>query len=865
MKRFTFLALLIVLGFLRADEKAKPPVKMTLPELREALGSEDFKVRDQANEQIWGMGDEALVFLAELQNGDDPELAARAERLRRKIRVGIGPETPAELAAELELYGLTNEENTKKRIIRYLTDNDFYEYLLRLRSLEADEKIQEYLDETITRVLPSMLRKHLIAGETEQARVLLKIGSDFTSMIRYGSFLQQEGELDAEIELLKDTGDEELQARYLAYLRVKGDLPVLRSEAARLGDELTEATAALLMGDYLPLVRYQLKNKNHSLVNQIYLKWLLARSEGDTGRMERLVSSLKTQAVGGADELQARANLYRMGLAGVAKETIAEDDWATLRFHYQLMDRYEDDLETMGLKVGESVPEKWLAEKKEAMLLNFRQDQEGGEPLNYLFQAGRFYENRGEIEKSAAIFKVFFDGLRKIKDEERVGWSESVISFSPRGGTRAIAREVDEFDLNIGEFVAEVYGSEGHALWLYNLIKEEEPGIGSLKMLQLMSSFFGVLDVPLKEFELWNERIKTVAMEAWKKGEPKAMGYLLSLWQDFGRASQLWEIYEIEGVLKGEEYRKAYLAVQMGKREVAFDLYREMKVDPARTSPGYLYLKGLAIRAGGDEDAAGELLEQAHCFGLGDSSFLRSIAFYHENYGESVESYELMKKAFLRSEKAVLETDYSSSNLVYLMGERLLAARKWKEAAAMLEAAAIASMSSSPVAQLRARLKADCAHGMLAFEEGRPEEGRKWIEEAHANYPVGGSLADEFFPAMREAGLIDLHDRLCQKTLEILRKNVRDFPLDASSKNSFAWVASRANRNLEEAEEMMKEALELDPTSAAMLDTMGEVQFALGRREEAVKWSLRSVDQAVSEVAIRNQLRRFRTGEFPKD
>ena len=49
------------------------------------------------------------------------------------------------------------------------------------------------------------------------------------------------------------------------------------------------------------------------------------------------------------------------------------------------------------------------------------------------------------------------------------------------------------------------------------------------------------------------------------------------------------------------------------------------------------------------------------------------------------------------------------------------------------------------------------------------------LRNAHGLIPRDGVLADDFFPALREAGLVELHDELFEKSAELLRENVRFF------------------------------------------------------------------------------------------
>jgi tetratricopeptide (TPR) repeat protein len=197
--------------------------------------------------------------------------------------------------------------------------------------------------------------------------------------------------------------------------------------------------------------------------------------------------------------------------------------------------------------------------------------------------------------------------------------------------------------------------------------------------------------------------------------------------------------------------------------------------------------------------------------------------------------------------------------LLASLGETTVSAGHWKLASALYEGSVITDVKIP----LNTRYQAEFTRGITALDEGKEEKGKKILEAAYALSPTGGSLADHFFPELRKRGFVALHDRLCLKSLSLLREEIAAFPNDDNVKNTFAWVASRANRNLLEAEQMMENALRGSPYSAPYLDTMGEVQFAMGRRDKAVEWSEKAVVRRISDPTIRQQLLRFKNDPFP--
>ncbi len=81
--------------------------------------------------------------------------------------------------------------------------------------------------------------------------------------------------------------------------------------------------------------------------------------------------------------------------------------------------------------------------------------------------------------------------------------------------------------------------------------------------------------------------------------------------------------------------------------------------------------------------------------------------------------------------------------------------------------------------------------------------------------------------------------------------------------NTAVWFASRAAQRLDEAKVMQERALELYPRSAAYLDTLAEVYFAMGNRPEAVRLGELALRYIPHDSMIIRQYERFVHGRMP--
>jgi tetratricopeptide (TPR) repeat protein len=125
------------------------------------------------------------------------------------------------------------------------------------------------------------------------------------------------------------------------------------------------------------------------------------------------------------------------------------------------------------------------------------------------------------------------------------------------------------------------------------------------------------------------------------------------------------------------------------------------------------------------------------------------------------------------------------------------------------------------------------------------------------------SLADSFFAPMREAGLVKEHDEAFERIWEKLVERIQAYPENDNTRNSAAWLASRANRRIDEAAAYLEKALENHPRQAAYLDTMAEVQFARRDREKAIEFSTRGMIEESEDLQLIRQHERFKSGPFP--
>ena len=152
------------------------------------------------------------------------------------------------------------------------------------------------------------------------------------------------------------------------------------------------------------------------------------------------------------------------------------------------------------------------------------------------------------------------------------------------------------------------------------------------------------------------------------------------------------------------------------------------------------------------------------------------------------------------------------------------------------------------------------AHGARAREllrAGKTAEAIEELHQAEAVQPTNIQVALDCDAALRGHGAAAEADALYQRMLQRHEALCRDFPRSGTYHNDLAWLAANLDRDLDEALAHALRAVELEPQSAGILDTLAEVQFRRGNRAEAVRLAQRCLEMEPDGEHYKKQLARF--------
>ncbi|MFT6863630.1 MAG: tetratricopeptide (TPR) repeat protein [Akkermansiaceae bacterium] len=845
---------------------------------RQELGSEDFKTRVKAMEEVWKSGDEAIIFLEELAAADDPELAIRAATIVQKVKLGIKPDTPQVVVDLIDAY-LKSAPQGRIAALEKLRDLGEFDFFLKLRRSETSPRVIDRMDGILMPLMPRIVRTFLNEKRFAEAKEVLGLSDEFKDMIQLGELLRVTGGLDEEIAKLAEPVNEVDSARYLAYLRVKGDVGLLRREAKRLDDRTAEVLAALAEGDHVPYFEYLLGKPSLrqvragagglDLTNQHYLKWALANHRGDAEAQKKARAALEYLGEQVSEEGEAQVDLFRMGYGKEVIEGLNEEYLETKISYYLMQENYAKARDLIGLP---EAPERegWIkatAGKAEQEI----EKSERGPGVGRLIAAAEFLEARGMIADATRCVLILFDLARGKEDLDLGSLGREMIFSAPVSVLTAVAREIEEHEALPATFISKLSGSDDEHLWLFRTLKEISPKMETRERLLHTFSFSSRhLLVPVARHDEVFEKVlaHVLAVE-----DPQAgLAKMFMILQYRNREPELFKILDAQeenGAQNG--YLRGLLALESGRLNAAAELLGQAVANAENPAVASLYQFGLILNKAGKEGGE-NFIKKAELFSNGSSKDLAVFSDQHLRFGEVKQSHELLRRALLRSPILPTPGDYSGvSNVLDGLSAGAATLGNWQEALAYREVVALTSANggiSYGVYYLRNRFQILVARGALAMANGDVVKAVSAFVEAHRILPRDGYLANELFPVMREVGLSELHDQLFFESARHAREVIQMFPKDDNAHNNFAWLASRANRCLDEAEGYLEIALKINPQSAAYLDTMGEIYFARKDREAALKWSTLSLENQVfgrsaSRWELHQQNQRFKSGEFP--
>ena len=126
--------------------------------------------------------------------------------------------------------------------------------------------------------------------------------------------------------------------------------------------------------------------------------------------------------------------------------------------------------------------------------------------------------------------------------------------------------------------------------------------------------------------------------------------------------------------------------------------------------------------------------------------------------------------------------------------------------------------------------------------------------------PLDISFSEKQLPLMRMAGMEQLADTVLDQIIDAGVDHAERFSHDAMTCNNVAWVAAKNKRRLNDALELATLAVRAEPESTTYRDTLAEILFLLGRKEEALQIEQACLLDVPGQWHLHEQINKFANG-----
>jgi tetratricopeptide (TPR) repeat protein len=188
----------------------------------------------------------------------------------------------------------------------------------------------------------------------------------------------------------------------------------------------------------------------------------------------------------------------------------------------------------------------------------------------------------------------------------------------------------------------------------------------------------------------------------------------------------------------------------------------------------------------------------------------------------------------------------------------LLASEEDNDAAAIDHLKKQVAISGEP-AGIPVKAMLACFAARIANAKGDQAGLKAALDEAVEYRGNAYDITLKLYPILKSTGRDADAQRMFDAIYQLQSKALTEMGVDdAESFNNIAWLSSRCDQHLSEAASYAQRALAIDPDNAAYMDTLADVQFRLGKVEEAVQLESRALIYRPEDEFMHTQLERFK-------
>ena len=842
------------------------------------LGHDSFALRVAAMDELWKRGKSSLPALSKALEGSDPEITSRARELSLYISSGVLPDSPDEVKQLVITYS-RSPINERLTILRKLMALGQWKQVLHLARSEENPDDRLKMASLVQAAASKSARQAIVDGDFKMASEILELtGDDAQNMAMRAWFYVHQGQMNQQLpKAATMPGRKGVQWR-MALHRANGDVKSAIKEAELAGFKELAAGMRVFTGDALPALELRDTGKQVSAILSMGNQIQRARLLGQTEKADAIARELARMD---NNEDTAHQSAICLAANGYRKEAVSLITKHNVESAFDYFDNTESPqtcLELLGIpKTAKPPYTEWVKEFIEKTI-------DTNSEYSQLVMLAGFLDRHGQPEHAMAVMKpamasleedgsdTWFDLLTEIREYD-LGWM--AIKFAEERGN-------EDFQMDLS--VKKILGSSDSVNEVWNALKKRHPDNinEALREIALLAGIIADTHGETDKLhqELLNEIIGPNAKEGLAKAaRSEALFNFAFKRNNVAEASRMVDILVVQN--KRWERSKIFLDTALHRWEKIEPIYAQ-NAEKKPEDYHNLIKWCICLRHLNRDEEAAKVYDRALMLTMGNADALGKLAGELFESGFKEEATELWEHSALMSAAGAVEYDQAILRLA-IYGEHLYNSKQWKKAAAIGEVYANIRMRGRSNGylnlELRVRFYADFCHAMALLEGGKRELAIKKLDLCRQLIPGDGSLADHFFPILREANLGEHYELWFEDSYRQVNDACKIYPKSHNSQNTAAWLASRAVRRLDDAHRHAEAALKSRPLQGAYLDTMAEVWFARGNRGKAVEWSEKAVAASIGNAqgaprtetqALTNfsqlslQLHRFKKGELPK-
>lgn len=863
---------LFVVALFLAQADTPPPEAPSAEAIAKAvrdLAADDFKDREKATEFLWRAGPAAIPALEKAAASSDFEVKFRAQGVLDKVRYGITPETPAEIAKLLESFR-KGDMSTKHRILLQLKDKGETKIILQLLRVEKDPNFQRIAGELYRNELDRMLPQVIAKRDYDQVEQILSQNAlQDPTMQRLATFWVLRGKAEDQAVKLRESlekAEDPVARRQLVWLlRAKGDLAGANKAAEKLGDTTLTIGFAMESRDWQTAAKLEKELLGPTDPPLPELTRLLAWQHlaGEQAAADKSAAAVRKLGESQVSNVWIAAKgLLLSERAGDGIDVLRKDipDVAFRLLAYR--SDYEGALKLAGAEPGTEFTLDWYNKlpSQEKTTINVHRFTYAADIMRQLHWLGR-------KEDAAKLRKLLLE-IADAPENRNLNGRVTLASMELRAGMEdeALADAAMALYQPGGRSILARYFPKhyGPASRWWEFLRQQNPTQNPQETLLTLQQLFSTSPhkEPLKNWE------DLVAKASDKAGglDPAQRGTWLQVLADtcelqgnrelaLKYAKDAVEDLPVAGLTLGQ------LLDADKQHEAAAAAYLKVwEIDMSQAVA--LHLCGKSLIAAGKADEGKEKQETASMLCL-DAAVRRNFAYALHERGHSEDAlpqYELALRTGPPESWAASNAAENIGNLI-VKTDPLRAADLWERLQLYLLTPTANPSEFEPLLDISRLVHKTRARGLLAA--GKKDEALAEIKLAEQIAPGNIDLAEDLVPLLKAQGLSAEADALYERAYAIHAPLAQKFPESPALRNNVAWLSAVSHQRLDEALTNAQKAVELAPKIPSYLDTLAEVHFHQGNRPKAVEFAKQALELTPGNKLFAQRLTHFENDPLP--